>query len=112
MCIRDSPGRAYPQTVPLALEEQRVGRVAVERRRDDVEERDPDVVHFAPVDLGGIGVRELVDAPDDREEQEELDRVEERLGEKRVELEGPAPDRAPVLHEDAHGPERPCLLYT
>ncbi len=62
-------------------------------------------MHLAAVDLRGVGVAHLVDEADDAEKDEELEGVDQRLAEERVELVGPRPDRRPVLDEDAHGEE-------
>ena len=98
------PGGRHPQPVPLVLEEERVGRVAVERGRE-VEEGEADVVDLAAVHLRRVGVPELVDRADDAEEAEELEDVDQRLLEKRIELVGSRPDRLPVEDENA---DRPC----
>ena len=98
-------GDRHPEAVPLVREQDRVRRVAVEGRRE-VEQRDADVVHLAAVDLRRVGVAELVDPADDRQDQEELEDVEQRLAEERVELVGALEDRREVLREDPDRPDR------
>src|SRR6202022_4161658 len=70
--------RGDPQPMPLARKKERVGRLAV-KSGSEVEERDADVVHLAAVDLDGVPVAELVEKPDEREDEEELESVDERL---------------------------------
>src|SRR6266542_3113517 len=87
------------------LEHQRVGRVAVEGRRE-VKEREADIVAFPAVSLDGIGVGELVNTGDDAQDREELEDLEERLSKEMIQVHRLCPDLGPVPGENKKGPDR------